>query len=328
MCSASAAFPSFETPMLKSIYLRLSVTDRCNLRCAYCRPASGDACSSQEPLSSDEILRLVAATHDVVPVRKVRITGGEPLLRRDVVDIVRELRALLPAATLAMTTNGTRLGTVAKSLRDAGLDAVNVSLDTPDARSFSEVTRGGRVGDVLRGLAAARDAGFARLKINAVLMQSYSGNHLAELVRVALAHGAEPRFIELMPSGEGRHLFDRERLGASDALDRLARVFRYEGPAGRSGTAERHRFRDGDRVFVVGFISPVSMPFCDRCDRLRLDSHGALWGCLRQSAKVDLVGALRSGDPKALADLLSTVLTHKRAPDSGWAPGRMVAIGG
>ncbi len=314
--------------MLKSLYLRLSITDQCNLRCQYCRPAGGDTRPAEGMLSAAEILRLVAETHQVIPVRKVRITGGEPLLRRDAADIVRGLRSLLPEATLAMTTNGTLLGRMARPLRDAGLDALNISLDTPDPSAFARVTRGGQVSQVLDGLAAAREAGFDRLKVNAVLMESFNGAFLADLVRVAVDHGAEPRFIELMPSGEGRSLFARNHLAASDARQRLAGFFSYEGPAGRSGTAERHRYRDGDRILVVGFITPVSMPFCDRCDRLRLDSRGAMWACLRQSGKVDLAEPLRSGDDSEVERRLADLLAHKRVPEAGWSDGRMVAIGG
>lgn len=325
---ASAAFPCFETPMLKSLYLRLSITDRCNLRCQYCRPAQGDACTPDGVLTAGEILRLVAETHAVVPIRKVRLTGGEPLLRRDVPQIVRGLRDLLPHAKLGMTTNGTLLAPVANVLRDAGLDSVNISIDSVRAGPFANVTRGGRLDDVLAGLAAARDAGLQPIKANAVLMRSHNGNDLAELVRTVVAFGAEPRFIELMPSGEGRSLFAQEHMSASEARERLDRVFHYEGAAGRTGTAERYRYRDGDRIFVVGFISPVSMPFCDRCDRLRLDARGRMWGCLRQSGKVDLAAPLRDGDGANVSRLLGDVLAAKRIPQQGWSSGRMVAIGG
>lgn len=314
--------------MLSSIYLRLSVTDRCNLRCRYCRPEAGEPCVGGDLLSCADFLAIVQALHAVVPVRKVRVTGGEPLLRDDVIEIVASLRALLPHATLGLTTNGTLLQGKAQALRQAGLNALNLSLDAADPQAFAQVTRGGRLQEVRAGLIAASRAGFDQLKVNAVLLATYNGGHLADIVRLALDHGAEPRFIELMPSGEARSIHAREYLSAPAARALLARTFRDEGSDGPSGTAERWRFRDGDRVFTVGFINPVSTPFCDRCDRLRLDSRGTLWGCLRQGEKADLAAPLRSNDLLDLTRRIQEAMAGKRVPDGTWAGQRMVAIGG
>jgi len=314
--------------MISSLYLRVSITDRCNLRCQYCRPASGDSCADGDLLSADDFLRVVTETHRVVPVRKVRLTGGEPLLRHDAADIVRALRAALPQATLGLTTNGLLLESRATLLRKAGLDALNISLDSPEPGAFAQITRGGQLSLVHAGLRAAVDAGFDQLKVNTVLLASYNAARLADLVRLAVLHGAEPRFIELMPSGEGRALHRTEFLSAADALELLTREFTYEGPVGGSGTAKRHRFLDGDRLFVVGFISPVSMPFCDTCDRLRLDSRGVMWSCLRHGATSDLRDPLRRGDCDEVRRRISDLLASKRSPEQEWAIDRMAAIGG
>lgn len=315
--------------MVPSIYLRLSVTDRCNLRCVYCRPRNGGrAMPRSEELTRQQVVACVEAIHRVVPVRKVRFTGGEPLLRDDLPEIVRDVRALLPEATLGLTTNGMQLAANASRLRAAGLDALNVSLDAMDATSFAEVTGGGKIEPVLAGIRAARDAGFSPLKLNAVLLATHNGEQLTELVRLAATHGAEPRFIELMPSGPGAALHAKQFLSASDAVRRLSATMQYEGPLGQAGTATRHRFRDGDRIVVVGFITPVSKPFCAGCDRLRLDAHGSLFGCLRRTDRIDLAALLHAGDRTALHDHLTSALRDKMAPPEGWLSRDMAAIGG
>jgi cyclic pyranopterin phosphate synthase len=180
---------------------------------------------------------------------------------------------------------------------------------------------------VLAGLRAARQAGFP-LKLNAVLLAKYNGDQLADLVHVAAEHGAEPRFIELMPSGPGAALHPAQFLPAAEALRRLCSAMHYEGPIGQSGTSMRHRFRDDDRIVVVGFITPVSKPFCTGCDRLRLDARGRLFGCLRKSDHVDLAELLGCGDAGALHDRIAGALMRKSAPSSGWLLRDMVAIGG
>lgn len=311
----------------RSQYLRLSVSERCDLRCRYCRRPGPSSPHRRGELDRDELLRLVELIHEVTPLRKVRLTGGEPLLRRDIVEIVGALRGGLPGAALALTTNGGRLAPLARPLRRAGLDALNLSLDAVDPELFTDLTRGGRLEPVLEGLVAARRAGL-RLKLNTVLLASYNAGRLAEIVRLALAHEAEPRFIELMPLGVASELFPREFFSSREALAELERTFEPLGPLGRSGAAVRHAFRDGGRVFAVGLITPVSSPFCATCDRLRLDAGGRLLTCLRRSEAVELAPPLRRGDVGEVRRRVAAALARKRPPRAEWAARDMADIGG
>lgn len=307
-----------------SYYLRLSVTDRCNFRCVYCRP-DGEPPAAGE-LDGPTLLELVRRIDAVWPLRKVRVTGGEPLLRPDLCDIVAGLRRAFPAAELCLTTNGSRLAGLARPLREAGLDRLNVSLDGADATTFAAVTGGAHLDGVLAGLEAARAAGFAHLRLNAVLLASAAGSRLTDLVRLAARHDAELRFIELMPLGPAAALEPRERLSAAAALETLRRDLTYVGPLAPSATARRHLWRDGARELVVGFVTAVSEPFCSGCDRLRLDARGRLYSCLRQGAGLDLAAALRgAGGVEALLARAAA----KRPPRAGqWEARRMVALGG
>jgi cyclic pyranopterin phosphate synthase len=311
-----------------SAYLRLSVTDRCNLRCRYCRcDSDGPYVPRGQTLRYEETLELIDVLHDVIPLRKVRITGGEPLVRAELATLVAGLRARLPHAELCLTTNGVLLDRHADKLRVAGLDRVNISLDSTDPRRFAELTRGGDLDRVLNGLRAARDAGFERTKINAVLMRSVNGDQLAPLARTAADHDCELRFIELMPVGDGADLFEREYLAAEEALARLGDAFEHVADCGMNGTARRHRFRDGRRELTVGFITSVSHPFCRSCDRLRLDCRGRLYTCLRCSDGTDLMTPLRRDARDEVARRIRLLLPAK-TPAEGWPAHHMVAIGG
>ncbi|RMG46621.1 MAG: radical SAM protein [Acidobacteria bacterium] len=316
-------------PAASGYYLRLSVTSACDLRCRYCRPGPpSPRRRTAPPPGDDEIVALAAAVAQAAPVRKVRLTGGEPLLRPGIARIVRGLRQRLPGAVLAMTTNGQRLAPLAAELRRAGLDAVNVSLDTLDPMRFARVTPAGRLEATLAGIDAAARVGFSPLKINTVLMRSVNASELDRLVRFAADRGAEIRFIELMPIGAGAPLFRREFLSAGEARRRLASAFEDRGPLGRSGTAGRWLFRVGGRDVAVGFISPVSAPFCDGCDRLRLDSQGRLLRCLRGEDGIDLLEPLRRGDTAAISEIVRDVLALKDRPATSWPRRTMIAVGG
>jgi cyclic pyranopterin phosphate synthase len=310
-----------------SYYLRLSVTDACNLRCSYCRPQSfgRGAAHRVRALADDQLVELVAAIDAVAPLRKVRLTGGEPLLRPRLPELVSALRAALPRAELALTTNGTLLARLARPLREAGLGALNVSLDTVDDERFRALAGGRSIAPIVEGLRAARAAGFERVKLNAVLLRSANGDGLVALVRLAAELGCdEIRFIELMPLGPAARIYAAEHLPAAAALARLRGELAYLGAAGRSGTALRHRFEIDGRSIVVGLIAPVSSPFCDGCDRLRLDAGGRLHACLRHSDGAPLAGLGR----EALRAAALRVLGCKVAPGLEWPERAMVAIGG
>jgi GTP 3',8-cyclase len=312
----------------RPIYLRLSLTDGCNLRCRYCRPAHSVPADAVPPASDAELLGLLGVLREELTLYKLRLTGGEPLLRPGLPALVARLRAQWPDAHLAMTTNGILLPRRAAALRAAGLESVNLSLDAADAESFRRLSRGGRLDDVLAGLRAARRAGFAPVKINTVLIRSVNGRGLADLVRLAAEAGCEIRFIELMPCGEGAMLPAGEFLSADEALARLSDRFEYLGAAASTATARRHRLRVEGRETVVGFISAVSRPFCDGCDRLRLDCRGRLLGCLRRSESIDLLTPYRAGDREAVRRAVRLALAGKGPPDATWPGRHMVAIGG
>jgi cyclic pyranopterin phosphate synthase len=311
------------------VYLRLSVTERCNLRCRYCRPGSVSRSEiPPDPASDNELLALVRFLHGAAPIYKVRLTGGEPLMHPELEVLVAALRRALPRAILSATTNGTLLAPRAASLRRTGLDSLNVSLDSLDPRTFQRITGGGRLAAALAGIRAAREAGFSPLKLNAVLIRSVNGKALPELVRFAADQGCEIRFIELMPYGEGARLYDREYFSAGDALAVLREAFVDLGSASPTGTAVRHRFLVDRRPATVGFIRPVSQPFCTSCDRLRLDRGGRLFACLRNERGIDLLGPWRRGNGEEVRWRIRASWEGKRAPADFWPARNIVTIGG
>ena len=310
------------------VYLRLSVTDRCNLRCSYCMPR-GTRAPRGGRLDGRQLLELVSHIHRVAPVGKVRITGGEPLLFSRLPELVRDLRRLLPGATLGLTTNGTHLEALASPLREAGLDALNVSLDSSHPEVLARLTGGGDLDAVERGLGAARAAGFRGVKLNTVLLRGGNGRELLDLVKLARRHGCEIRFIELMPLGPGAAIYPREHLSAAEALQRLGQSLELVEPLGRQGAARRYRMRAGDGgEVVIGLISPVSRPFCGGCDRARLDARGHLFGCLRQQHGEDLGGPLLRGHGPELERRVRAVLDAKQSPGRSWPRRSMATIGG
>ena len=310
-------------------YMRLSITDRCNLTCRYCRPESGPAEPEAFPWADDrELLDLVRLVDDETGIYKLRLSGGEPLMHPQVVDVTARLRSILPGAKLCLTTNGILLPEYVKPLRMAGLDAVNVSLDSLDPDRFREVTGGGKLESSLRGIRAAITAGFSGIQINTVLIRRINGDQLADLVCFAAELGCEIRFIELMPFGFGNALWQSDYLPAHEALDSLKHAFQYLGTAPPTGTASRYRFLVDGRTATVGMITPVSQPFCPRCDRLRISRRGQLYACLRQSSGVDLLAPLRAGDWPAVRRCIRDALRDKQDPGQHWPERHMVTIGG
>ena len=268
----------------------------------------------------------------LAPIRKIRLTGGEPLLRVDLPVFVRKLRRLLPEAELAMTTNGTHLCAVAASLRDHGLDTINISLDTTDPAHFARLTGGGRLDSVLAGLEAARRAGFDRLRLNAVLLRSMGRDRLLELVHFAARSGCELRFLELMPIGAGALIYVREHLGADEAFTELRRAFGPPAELASAGNSRRYRWNADGVAVTIGLIAPVSHPFCTGCDRLRLDAHGRLYPCLRSTEAWELSPRLEDRCSALGLELgLHAAMRRKRAmqtTDRGWPARSMTATGG
>lgn len=296
--------------------LRVSLTDRCNLRCTYCMPEEGlQWMAKPELLTDDEIVRLIqiAVTH--LGVNQVRFTGGEPLLRPGLVGIVERCAALTPRPTLSLTSNGIGLERVAESLKAAGLDRVNVSLDTTDPEVFKRMTRRNRHHDVLRGLAAAHAVGLVPVKVNAVLMRGQNDTEAPDLLAWAMEHDYELRFIEQMPL-DAQHSWQRENMiSAEDILASLRTRFVLTPETEESrGSAPAERWLVDGGPHRVGVIASVTRPFCGACDRTRLTADGQVRTCLFAREESDLRGALRAGVPDAeLAERWRTAMWGKKA---------------
>lgn len=291
--------------------LRISITDRCNLRCTYCMPEEPVWYPQASLLTFEEITR-VAAIAVAGGVEKIRVTGGEPLLRRDVTRLIEALAALPGLKDLSLTTNGVLLGTMAGELAAAGLRRVNVSLDTLDRERFARMSGRDRLPEVLRGIDAASAAGLSPIKINAVLLRGENEHEAVELVRFGRDHGCEVRFIECMPL-ENDHSWDPRRVVSGDSVRRaIAAVWPIlRDPKGDpNAPATRFVFTDGRGS--VGFIDSVTAPFCSACSRIRLTSDGKFRVCLYDDRETDLRAALRGGEPDAaIAALMQSAVAGK-----------------
>ncbi|MHB1612989.1 MAG: GTP 3',8-cyclase MoaA [Actinomycetes bacterium] len=316
--------------------LRVSLTDRCNLRCAYCMPAEGlDWLPTPDVLRDDEVVQLIGLFVGL-GVTEVRFTGGEPLLRPGLVDIVSRVASLTPRPRLSLTTNGIGLARHAGRLRAAGLDRVNVSLDTVDPERFRTLTRRDRWSDVVAGLAAADAAGLRPVKVNTLLMRGVNDDEAVTLLRWCLDRGYELRFIEQMPL-DAQHAWDRAQMvSAREILDQLAAAFTLT-PQGQGcrGSAPAETWLVDGGPGTVGVIGSVTRPFCGDCDRVRLTADGQVRNCLFAREESDLRGPLRAGaDDATLAERILAALWAKRAghgiDDPGFLqPARpMSAIGG
>jgi cyclic pyranopterin phosphate synthase len=276
--------------------LRVSLTDRCNLRCSYCMPAEGlDWLPGEEVLTDDEVVRLVRVGVEQLGVREVRFTGGEPLVRRGIVGIVGQVHAIDPDVEMSMTTNALGLARVAGALAEAGLRRVNVSLDSVRRDTFHEITRRDRLDDVVAGLAAANAAGLGPVKVNAVLMRGVNDDQAAELLRWCLDLGYELRFIEQMPL-DAQHGWSREGMITADEIfERLDREFVLSPAEEPRGSAPAEKFMVDGGPATVGVIASVTRPFCGDCDRVRLTADGQVRNCLFAREESDLRAALRGG---------------------------------
>jgi cyclic pyranopterin phosphate synthase len=316
--------------------LRISLTDRCNLRCSYCMPAEGlDWMARAEQLTDDELVRLIGIAVRELGVHELRFTGGEPLLRRGLEDIIAAAATLTPRPDISLTTNGIGLARRAEALAAAGVNRLNVSMDTLRQDRFATITRRDRLCDVLDGLAAARAAGLDPIKINSVLLRGVNDDEAAALLRFALAQGYELRFIEQMPL-DAQHGWERsEMVTAGEVLDQLRADFDLApDPTERGGAPAERWLVDGGPA-VVGIIASVTRPFCGACDRTRLTADGQVRSCLFARTETDLRALLRGGAADAeIADTWRHAMWGKLAghgiDDPGFLqPDRpMSAIGG
>jgi len=316
--------------------LRVSLTDRCNLRCTYCMPEEGLAWLPKvEQLTDDEVARLVRIGVEQLGIREVRFTGGEPLLRPGLPGIVAAATALRPRPEVSLTTNAIGLARMAPALAAAGLDRINVSLDTLDRERFRQLTHRDRLPDVLAGLAAAQDAGLTPVKVNTVLMRGINDVDAVPLLDFCLEHGYQLRFIEQMPL-DGGHTWNRDRMvTGEEILERLSATHTLTPDTEARGSAPAERWLVDGGPATVGVIASVTRSFCGSCDRTRLTADGQIRNCLFAREESDLRTALREGaSDQELADrwriaTLGKLPGHGIDDPSFLQPARpMSAIGG
>ncbi len=311
MGDAAAAGPLVDAQGRRIAYLRLSLTDRCNFQCSYCAPAGPEACD--DLLARGDLARLVAIFAGL-GIRRVRLTGGEPTLRKDLLDIVRDVRATPGIEEIALTTNGHLLGTLAAPLRAAGVSRLNVSLDTLDPERLHRISgRAATLDRIVSGIAAAGAAGFASVKLNVVVVGGMNDGELGDLVRFAWRSRATPRFIELMPFGPGRPVptVEVKRLLEAQGIALAPDATRGWGPAYhmRGGGTDAGRPVSG----LVGFIGAMTENFCDGCNRVRVGADGSLRACLGGRDRVPLRDLLAGGTPDAeIAGHIRAALLAKR----------------
>jgi GTP 3',8-cyclase len=316
--------------------LRISVTDRCSLRCTYCMPEDGVPWLPRTTmLSTEEIVRLAGVAVSM-GIEEIRLTGGEPLLRRDLVDVVQALAGLEPRPEISMTTNGIGLDKTAEALRGAGLTRVNVSLDTLRRDTFLELAKRDRLRGTLDGIAAAARAGLTPVKLNTVLMRGINDDQAPDLLDFALEHGYQLRIIEQMPL-DAQHQWDRSRMVTGEEVLALLRTRHRLTPTPDEtrGSAPAELFWVDGGPATVGVIASVTLPFCGTCDRVRLTADGMIRNCLFATGETDLRTPMRDGaDDEELAALFRASIAGKlpghgiNRPDFLQPPRPMSAIGG
>ncbi len=276
-------------------YLRVSITDRCNLRCIYCRPKEGVALHGHEDiLRYEEMIRVISLAVKMGLI-KVRLTGGEPLVRRGFVDFIADLNKIEGLKDISLTTNGILLEQFAQGIFDAGIRRINVSLDSLNPDKYGQITRGGRLEDVLRGIARAEEIGFSPIKINTVAIKGFNDDEALDFARLAQEQPFQVRFIELMPVGKTTLDYGEDYMPGSQLIKIIRQRYALEplkNKKNRSdGPAKIFKIKGGRGE--IGFINPVSDHFCSTCNRMRLTSDGKLRACLLNEAEVDLKKALR-----------------------------------
>lgn len=282
-------------------YLRLSVTDRCNLRCRYCMPACGVEKRPHQEICSFEELEEMARACVSCGIRKIRLTGGEPLVRQGIVEFCRRLRAIPGVEELCMTTNGVLLPQYAKELKDAGVERLNISLDTLSPEKYAQITRGGTLEQALSGFRTACEAGFRRIKLNTVLIGGFNDDEIPDLVALTRDMPLSLRFIELMPIGECAGWDKAHFIPGQAVLDRIPAL----KPVGSDGVSLIYQIPGYQGT--VGLINPISQHFCPNCNRIRITSDGKLKPCLHSAEEIPLRG-LHAAE---LAEAVSRAISHK-----------------
>lgn len=271
-------------------YLRISVTDRCNLRCRYCMPEEGiDKKGHLEMLTLEEIFEVVKVCADL-GTDKIRITGGEPLVRKGVIGLIEKITALETIKDIALTTNGVLLGQMAGDLRKAGLKRINVSLDTLNEKKYEYITRGGNIKDVLVGIEEAIKVGLVPIKINTVLTKGFNEDEIGDFIKLTVNENIDVRFIELMPLGQSAGFAAEKYLSNTTVLERFGELEPTEA-VDKSSPAKYYKLPGSKGR--VGLINPISHKFCDNCNRIRLTADGKLKPCLHSDMEIDIRAVLR-----------------------------------
>lgn len=289
-------------------YLRISVTDRCNLRCTYCMPAEGFAnlIPRQDILTFEEIIRLAKAAA-AIGIYKIRLTGGEPLVRHSIVDLIRELHAIDGIREIAITTNAILLEDMAEDLKKAGVDRVNISLDTFDEEKFRTITRGGDLKKVMRGIEAAERVGLTPIKINCVALKGFNDDEFADFVEMTRDRDIQVRFIEYMPIGTADPGASYEYISDQDILS----MFPELEPDEPEEYSVAVNYSLPGAKGKVGFISAISHHFCATCNKMRLTSDGKIKPCLHSNEEIDMKTVLRTGTDEEVKEALIETLGHK-----------------
>ena len=292
-------------------YLRISLTDRCNLRCIYCMPEKGiEKVSHEDILTLEEVYEITEAFVEL-GINKIRFTGGEPLTRKGIVSLIERVSKLSGVKDLAMTTNGILLEKFAPSLKEAGLNRVNISLDTLKEEKYAYITRGGKLEEILKGIEEARKVGLIPIKINAVLIGGFNDDEIIDFVKLTEKEEIDVRFIELMPVGEAAPWAKEKFVSNSIVLDKVKELAPVERED-NSSPAVYYKLPNGKGK--VGLINPITCKFCENCNRIRLTSQGKLKLCLHSNKEIDIKEALRNGEDikKLIADsILEKEESHK-----------------
>ena len=304
-------------------YLRLSVTDLCNYRCRYCMPAEGVEKGPHGSILTVEELVEIGEAAVKLGVRKIRLTGGEPLVRRGILDICRGLRAIPELKEMCLTTNGSLLPELAQPLREAGVDRLNISLDTLKPERFQEITRRGTLDEVMKGIRAAEDAGFQNLKLDTVLMGGVNDDEIGDFLALTMEHPWEVRFIELMAMGPCAAWPKERFLPVTEVLRRFPQLEKIRP----NGVARRYRLPGA--VGTAGLIAPVSYEFCGDCRRIRVTADGRLKGCLHSREEIPLRGLHgRELEDAILRGILQKPKGHHLTEHASDTPRTMNQIGG
>lgn len=287
-------------------YMRLSVTDRCNLRCKYCMPETGvENLGHDKILSFEDIERIVRVAVSL-GIHKFRLTGGEPLVRKGIVALVEKLANIDGVFDLAMTTNGSLLKAYASDLKKAGLKRLNISMDTFFEEKYKNITRGGDINDVMDGLDAAVNAGFGTIRFNAVIIRGFNDDEILNFAQLTLNEAFDVRFIELMPIGHAKNNLRNGYVPNSEIKDKLPGLVPVKS---EDSVAQYFKYPDG--IGRIGFISPMSNHFCGSCNKIRLTADGKLKPCLHTNEELDLNSVLKTGDDEALKKAIREAILNK-----------------